>query len=384
MIKQQVRSGPLAGFKVLELAALGPASFAGMLLADMGADVIRIDRIPEEFNIGPPPALDLLNRGKRSVALDLKKPDAVRAVLEMSATADAFIEGFRPGVAERLGVGPEAVGDVAPRLVYGRMTGWGQSGPLAARAGHDVNYIAAAGALHAIGEAGRPPQIPLSLAGDFGGGGTYLAIGLLAGMLEVRVTGKGRVVDAAVVDGTTHLLSATYSLLNAGLWTDRRGVNPYDGASPYYTVYETSDGRHMAVGAVEPKFYALLVDRLGVPVNPHDQDNRDTWSATRRLMQGVFARHTQAYWTRYFEDVDACVVPVLSLEEAGAHPHSRERGNVLYRDGLPEPAPAPRFSGIASRLPSAPPLPGSDTREVLDAFGIDAEQLLRDGAAFAQ
>jgi alpha-methylacyl-CoA racemase len=374
--------GPLAGVTVLEVGGIGPAPFAGMLLGDLGADVIRIDRPREDLRIGAPPELSISNRGKRSVSLDLKKPGGIETLLRLAAAADVLIEGFRPGVAERLGLGPEDVRRVSPRLVYGRMTGWGQTGPLAHRAGHDVDYIAITGALHAIGEEGRPPQIPLSLAGDFGGGSTYLVIGVLAGVLEARLTGEGRVVDAAIVDGTTHLLSTTYSLLNAGMWTDRRGANAYDGASPYYTVYETSDGRHMAVGAVEPQFYALLIERLGLPVRLDDQDVRHTWTATRRLIAEAFARQTQAYWAQQFLDVDACVAPVVSLTEAGSHPHLRARGAVLYRDGLPEPAPAPRFSGVESRLPSPPPTPGRDTAAVLESFGLDAERLIAEGVAF--
>jgi alpha-methylacyl-CoA racemase len=373
-------SGPLAGTVVVELAGIGPGPFAGMLLADLGADVIRVDR-PAGGAAPPANPADVLNRGKRSVVLDLKAPAAVEAVLTLCADADVLIEGNRPGVTERLGVGPGDVWARNPRLVYGRMTGWGQDGPLADRAGHDIGYIAVTGALHAIGPADGPPVVPLNLLGDFGGGSTYLVMGILAALLEARSSGRGQVVDAAIVDGTSNLLAAIHTLLGSGRWSDERGVNLLDGSTPYYAVYATSDGRHMAVGAIEPQFYAQLVEVLGVEVDPSAQNDRSTWPELRRVFAAAFAARTREEWTTVFEGTDACVAPVLSLHEAARHPHVAARGSVVERDGTLRPGPAPRFSHHAVGSDRPAYAPGADTCAVLKAAGLDVDDLLAHGAA---
>lgn len=375
--------GPLAGVRVLEIGGMGPTPFAGMTLADMGAEVVRVER-PGGLGVFPgKPEQDILNRGKQSVGLDLKSRDAVDAVLTMVERADILIEGGRPGVAERLGIGPEDCHARNRALVYGRMTGWGQDSPLATTAGHDIGYIAITGALHAIGEADGPPQIPLNLVGDFGGGSTYLVMGVLAALLESRVTGRGRVVDAAIVDGTAHLLAGTHALMNTGTWADTRGVNMLDGGAPYYAVYETRDARHMAVGAIEPKFYALLLDGLGVTaIDRREQNNRNTWATTKSIITSAFLTRTQQEWTTVFVGTDACVSPVLSMVEALEHPHVRQRGSVVRENGLVQPKPAPRFSGTAPTVPSSPPAAGRDTQEALRRWGVDPVPLLESGAAF--
>ncbi|MEU0209589.1 CaiB/BaiF CoA transferase family protein [Streptomyces canus] len=374
--------GPLAGCRVLELAGIGPGPFAGMTLADLGAEVVRVDR-PGGSGLFPGfEHVDVLNRGKKSVLLDLKRPDAVRAVLDMAARADVLIEGYRPGVAERLGLGPDDCLARNPRLVYGRMTGWGQDGPLARLAGHDIGYIALTGALHAVGSAGGPPQIPLNLVGDFGGGGTYLVIGVLAALREAERTGRGQVVDAAIVDGTAHLLAGTHMLLATGTWQDERGVNLLDGGAPFYAVYETSDGRHMAVGALEPKFYAELLAVLGLDEDPAAQHDRAGWPRLRERLAAAFASRTQDEWAKAFSTSDACVAPVLSLREAADHPHIRARGTLVERDGVLQPGPAPRFSATPTALGSPPPVPGRHTADVLESWDVeDAEGLLSSGAA---
>lgn len=376
--------GPLAGRRVIELAGIGPAPFACMALADMGADVIRVDRPSGQELDAAPPAGDLLNRGKRSVVLDLKHPAGLDAVLTLAAGADVLVEAFRPGVAERLGVGPDEVRARNPRLVYGRMTGWGQDGPLATTAGHDIDYIAVTGALHAIGPAGGPPQIPLSLVGDYAGGSAYLVIGVLAALLEAERTGRGQVVDAAIVDGVSHLLTSVHAMLGAGRWTDQRGTNMLDGGSPCYAVYQTADGRHMAVGALEARFFAELLRRLKISpddFDPADQHNRDRWPWLRAKLSAVFATRTQAEWTEVFAGTDACVAPVASLREAAAHPQIAARGSIVDSGGVLQAGAAPRFSGHPAAKPGAPPGPGQHTREVLRAAGIDAEELIRSGAA---
>ncbi len=360
---------------------MGPGPFAGMTLADMGADVLRVDR-PGGLGVFPgDPTEDVLNRGKRSVALDLKKPEAVEAVLGLTVTADVLIEGHRPGVAERLGIGPDECWAHNPRLVYGRMTGWGQEGPLAQTAGHDVGYIAITGALHAIGEAGGPPQVPMNLVGDFGGGGMYLVAGVLAALREADRTGHGQVVDAAIVDGAAHLLAGTHGMVNAGSWTDERGVNMLDGGAPFYGVYGTADGRYMAAGAVEGKFYAALLAGLGVDEDLTKQYDKSTWPSTRKVIAEAFATRTQAEWTAVFRGTDACVAPVLSMREAARHPHIQERGAVVEHDGRLQPGPAPRFPAHPASTGTPPPAPGQDTREALADWGLDPEPLLSSGAA---
>ncbi|MFJ8058091.1 CaiB/BaiF CoA transferase family protein [Streptomyces sp. NPDC096142] len=375
-------SGPLAGCRVVELGGIGPGPFAGMFLADLGAEVVRVDR-PEradEPDAGGP--ADILNRGKRSVVLDLKHPAGPAALLELAARADVLIEGFRPGVTERLGIGPHACLARNPRLVYGRMTGWGRTGPLAATAGHDLTYIALTGALGAIGDAAGPPQIPLNLVGDFGGGGCYLVIGVLAALHAVGRTGVGQVVDAAIVDGTAHLLASTFGKLGRGAWTDERGINQLDGGWPFYAVYGTKDGRHMAVGALEPKFYRCLIDLLKLDVDPERQHDRTTWPDMRRRLTERFAERTRDEWAALFAGTDACVAPVLGLTEAAAHPQLAERRSLFTRDGVVQPGAAPRFSATPSSPgPAAPPV-GADTRAVLrDWLIAGADEFVESGAA---
>lgn len=377
------RSGPLRGVRVLELGGMGPAPFGGMTLAGMGAEVIRVER-PGGLGVFPgAPTEDVLNRDKEIVCLDLKHPDAVAAVLNMVAHCDVLLEGGRPGVTERLGLGPEPCWERNPALIYGRMTGWGQDGPLAALAGHDLTYVALTGALHTIGDAGGPPQIPLNLVGDFGGGGAYLVMGVLAALLEARAVGRGQVVDAAIVDGVAHLLAGTHGMVNTGTWRDERGVNMLDGGAPYYAVYRTADDRYVAVGAIEPKFYAQLLAGLGVDVDPAGQQDRASWPATRCAIAAAFASRTRDEWAKIFDGTDACVAPVLSIHEAAEHDHIRQRGSVRVEDGFIEPGSAPRFSAHPRHRPSRPHRPGQDTRAVLERLGLDAEGLIESGAALA-
>ena len=373
-------TGPLAGVRVVEIAGIGPGPHAATLLADLGADVIRVER-PGGAGSPGDRATDLLTRGRPSVALDLKRPEAVEAVLALVETADVLLEGMRPGATERLGLGPDACLARNPRLVYGRMTGWGQDGPLATTAGHDMNYISIAGALHGLGQEPSRPQFPTNLLGDFGGGSTYLVIGVLAALLEARVSGAGQVVDAAIVDGTAHLSAMYASMLASGFAQERRAVNLLDGGAPFYDVYETADGRHMSVGALEPQFYALLLDLLGLPDAP-DRNDPTQWPALRDAFVARFKERTQAEWTEVFEGTDACVAPVLPLTEAAEHPHLRAREVYVDRDGVLQPAPAPRFSRTAATLTTGPTVPGGQTREALEAWGVgDVDALLESGAA---
>lgn len=375
-------TGPLDGCRVVELGGIGPGPFAGMFLADLGAEVVRVDRPERIDEVGAGGPADVLNRGKRSAVIDLKHPAGSAALLQLAGRADVLIEGFRPGVTERLGIGPHECLARNPRLVYGRMTGWGQDGPLAAAAGHDINYIALTGALGAIGTAGGPPQIPLNLVGDFGGGGCYLVIGVLAALHCAQRTGRGQVVDAAIVDGTAHLLASTFAKLARGAWTDERGVNLLDGGRPFYAVYETKDARHMAVGALEAKFYRRLVDLLDLDVDPDRQHDRSTWPALRLRLERRFAERTQQEWTALVEGSDACVAPVVALTEAAAHPHLAARGSVVARDGVVQPAAAPRFSATPSNAGAPAPAVGADTRAVLGDWGVgDIDELVDSGAA---
>ncbi|ADB32744.1 L-carnitine dehydratase/bile acid-inducible protein F [Kribbella flavida DSM 17836] len=369
--------GPLSGVKVVELAGLGPAPFGCMLLAELGADVLRVERPGGGLAMGPP-ELELVNRGRRSVALDLKKPEAVAAVLQLVAKADVLVEGFRPGVAERLGLGPEHCHAVNRRLVYGRMTGWGQDGPLAQAAGHDIDYLAVSGALHAIGRAGGPPQVPANLLGDFAGGSLYLVVGVLAALVEARSSGEGQVVDAAIVDGAAHLTTMLLGALAGGAWTQDRGTNLLDTGAPFYDVYETSDGKHVSVGAIEPQFYDELVRLLGV--DAPDRTDPATWPELRELFTKTFAQRTQAEWIDIFDGSDACVAPVLPL--AGEHPHLAARGTFVDKDGVRQAAPAPRFSRTPTELGEPPARPGQHTREALTEWGLaNVDELLRSGAA---
>src|SRR5829696_6097048 len=374
-------TGPLAGIKVVEIAGIGPGPHACMLLADLGADVIRIERPGGQMLTGG--AHDLLNRGRPSVALDLKKPEAVETVLRLVADADVLVEGMRPGVTERIGIGPEECFARNPRLVYGRMTGWGQTGPWASTAGHDMNYIAITGTLFGLGQVKEKPQFPTNLVGDFGGGSTYLVIGVLAALLEARVSGQGQVVDAAIVDGVAHLNAMVAGHLAAGLATERRAANLLDGGAPYYDVYETADGGHLAIGALEPRFFEALVDGLGIRDRAPDRDDPANHLALRELIASTVRRRTLAEWTEVFDGTDACVAPVLPLSEAVHHPHLVARSVHVDRGDGPEPAPAPRFSRTTATLTSPPPdRAGQQTREALAAWGIDdLDTLLESGAA---
>jgi alpha-methylacyl-CoA racemase len=377
--------GPLAGVRVVEMAGIGPAPFAAMSLADMGADVIRVDRpSPAEMRTAPPED-DVLNRGKRSVLLDLKHPDGHAAVLRLVETADVLIEGFRPGVMERLGLGPDVALERNPRLVFARMTGWGQYGPLSSTAGHEINYLGVTGVLASLGAEGGPPQVPLPLIGDYGGGGAYTVIGVLAAMWEASRTGRGQVVDVAMVDGTTHLLAATYSMLGAGAWNDERGTNMLDGGSPFYAVYETSDGQWMSVGALENKFFATLLRDLGIgpkEYDPADQHDESQWVRLRDLLSRSFRTRTRDEWATHFAGSDACVAPVVSLREGARHPHVVARQSVLVDGRLIQPGKAPRFTAMATTSPGPSPSPGQHTVEVLREAGLPAAELVESGAAF--
>jgi len=357
--------GPLAGVRVVELAGIGPGPFAAMLLADLGADVVRVDR-PGGAGLGVDPARDLTNRGKRSVLVDLKDAAGPGAVLDLAARADILIEGYRPGVAERLGIGPDACLARNPRLVYGRMTGWGQDGPLAATAGHDIDYIAVTGALAMTGAADRPPAAPANLLGDYAGGSLYLVTGVLAALHHARASGTGQVVDAAVVDGAAHLTTMIHGLRAAGLWQDRREANLLDGGAPFYGVYETADGGHMAVGPLEQRFYDAFAALLGL--SAQDAARRADpaqWPRLRRALADRFRTRTREEWTGVFAATDACVAPVLSLGQAPGHPHLAARGTFITDDaGTVQPAPAPRFSATPTAVRRPPALPGEHTAEV--------------------
>ncbi|MCV2465095.1 CoA transferase, partial [Streptomyces sp. ICN988] len=331
--------GPLTGVRVVELAGIGPGPFAAMLLADLGADVVRVDR-PGGPGLGIDPAHDVTNRNKRSVVVDLKAPDGPARVLDLAERADVLIEGYRPGVAERLGVGPGDCHARNPRLVYGRMTGWGQEGPLAQRAGHDIGYIALTGALGMIGAPDAPPPAPANLLGDYAGGSLYLVVGVLAALHHARASGTGQVVDAAIVDGTAHLSSMIHGMLAAGGWQDRRGANLLDGGCPFYGTYETADGRHMAVGALEPQFYAEFMRLLGIPGLAPARDDMSRWPELRAAVAARFRSRTRDEWTAVFAGSDACTAPVLSLREAPHHPHLAARSTFTDHGGITQPAPA--------------------------------------------
>ncbi|MFB7278008.1 CaiB/BaiF CoA transferase family protein [Streptomyces hydrogenans] len=370
--RQTERTGPLAGVRVVELAGIGPGPFAAMLLADLGADVVRVDR-PGGAGLGVDPAKDLTNRNKRSVLVDLKAPEGPAAVLDLVERADILVEGYRPGVAERLGVGPERCLARNPRLVYGRMTGWGQDGPLAHTAGHDIGYIAVTGALGMIGpDPDGPPTVPANLVGDYAGGSLYLVVGVLAALQHARTHGEGQVVDAAIVDGTAHLTSMIHAMLAAGGWQDRRGSNLLDGGCPFYGVYETSDGGHMAVGALEHRFYAEFARLLDLQDADGLRGDLARWPELREAVAARFRSRTRAEWTEVFEGTDACVAPVLSLREAPGHPHLAARATFAEHGGLVQPAPAPRFSVTPGTLRTGPALPGADTAAVARDWAVPA------------
>ena len=367
--------GVLSGIRVLEFEAIGPAPFGVMLLADMGADVLRVDRpvAPEALvpsRVQQP--VDVVGRGRRSVTLDLKQPQAAAAALDLMARADVVIEGFRPGTMERLGLGPEAALARNPMLVYGRMTGWGQTGPLAARAGHDLNYIALSGVLSGIGRAGEAPMPPLNLVGDYGGGGMLLALGVVAALCSVQRGGTGQVVDAAMIEGAAQLGSIVWGLLHAGQWRESRGDNLLDGGAPWYDSYRTKDGHHMAVGAVEARFYAQLLDKLDLAnADLPKQHDRKGWPVLRQRFEAAFLTRTRDEWCEVFDDSDACVAPVLSFSEAPSHPHHVARGSFVEAEGVVQPAPAPRFSATPSAIGRSAPARGECGLNALRDWGFD-------------
>ncbi len=365
--------GPLQDLTVLELGGIGPVPFCGMVLADMGATVVRVDRV-DAVGTGER-VTDPLLRGRRSVAVNLKDPEGAALVLRLAATADAVIEGFRPGVAERLGIGPAECAEANPALVYGRMTGWGQDGPLANVAGHDINFIALAGVLGMIGPADGDPSVPLNLIGDFGGGGLLLAIGVLGALLEARSSGRGQVVDAAMVDGAALLTTMIHGFRAEGHWSDDRGSNLLDGGAPFYGVYKTADDRYLTIGSIEPAFFAELVERVGLTGELPDQYDRSHWPELHSRLEEAFAVRTLAEWQAALEGTDVCFAPVLSVDEAASHPHNVARGTFIEVAGVLQPAPAPRFSRTAPEAPAAPVGAGADTGDVLAALGLTSQEI---------
>ncbi|MDH3754635.1 MAG: CoA transferase [Acidimicrobiia bacterium] len=381
--------GPLAGVKIIEIAGIGPGPFGAMMLSDLGAEVVRVDRagsVRAEAPTGP--SGDFLNRGRRSVGVDLKNPEGVEAVLRLVESADALIEGFRPGVAERLGIGPDACIGRNPALVYGRMTGWGQDGPYAGAAGHDINYVALSGTLHAIGRRGEAPLPPLNLVGDFGGGGMLLALGVVAALFEARSSGQGQVVDAAMVDGSALLATMVHAMYQGGGWFDERGVNLLDTGAHFYDVYETADGRYVSIGSLEPQFYAELLRLAGLDDDDElvsHQHDRERWPELKERVGAVFRSKTRDEWCELMEHSDVCFAPVLSLSEAPRHPHNVARGTFVEVAGMTQPGPAPRFSRTPASVDRPPAHPGEHTDEVLTSWGFapgDIE-VLRDRGAIA-
>jgi alpha-methylacyl-CoA racemase len=372
--------GPLHGIKIIELAGIGPGPFCAMMLADMGADVIRVDRAQSVVGGDPanPPA-DVLNRGRRSIGLDLKQPEGVEILLRLVDKADALIEGFRPGVAERLGIGPDVCLERNPRLVFGRMTGWGQDGPYAQMAGHDINYIALAGTLEPLGRAGDKPLPPINLIGDFGGGGMLLAFGVAAALVEAQRSGKGQVVDAAMVDGAAVLMTMIHAFRAMGIWEDKRGSNLLDTGAFFYEVYETKDGKYVSIGSLERQFYDVLLDKLGLADDPSmpRQHDKAEWPAMKERFAEIFRTKTRDEWCEIFEGTDACFAPVLSMSEAPEHPHNQHRGTFVERNGVVQPAPAPRFSRTPAEIQRPPAFPGQHTDEVLTDWGFDADDVAK-------
>ena len=362
--------GPLAGVKVVEFSGIGPGPFCCMLLSDMGADVVRVDRKGGRGGA----KFDVTGRGRRSIALDMKDPSDVAVALELIEKADVLIEGFRPGVMERLGVGPDEALKRNPRLVYGRMTGWGQHGPLARAAGHDLNYIALSGALYAMGRRGAPPSPPLNLVGDYGGGGLYLAMGVCAALFEAARSGKGQVIDAAITDGTASLMAVIYGLRAAGIWSDERDANLLDGGAPFYDVYQTADGKFITIGSLEPQFYALLLEKTGLKDDPFfsAQMDRGNWPAMAEKIAAIVETKTRDEWTALLEGTDVCFAPALTMAEAPAHPHNVAREVFVEVEGVAQPAPAPRFSRTPGAVQGPPARPGANTAEILADWRISA------------
>ena len=369
--------GPLEGVRVIEIAGIGPGPFAAMMLADMGAEVLRVVRTGTGgMSMAGNPRLDFFNRNKRCVALNLKDPRATELALRLIEGADAVLEGYRPGVMEKLGLGPEVCLGRNPRLVYGRMTGWGQDGPLANSAGHDINYVALTGALHAIGERGGKPVVPLNLVGDFGGGGMFLAYGMVCALLEAAKSGKGQVVDAAMVDGASTLMAMMYAAFQSGFWSNSRGSTLLDGGAHFYGVYETADGKYVSIGSIEPQFYALLLEKLGIDPQslPHQMDPRH-WEALRDRFDVIFRTRSREQWCDLMEGTDICFAPVLGLDEVAHHPHMVSRGNFLHDGDVWQPAPAPRFSRTHPAAPTEPVASGADTDATLTAVGLSAQEI---------
>lgn len=377
-------TGPLSGVRVVEFVGIGPGPFAAMMLADLGAEVVRIDRPAGAALQVAPPDRDILGRGRRNVALDLKTDAGRVTALRLIERADILVEGFRPGVMERLGLGPEAAFAVNRALVFGRMTGWGQHGPLAHTAGHDINYISVAGGLHPIGRAGGPPQVPLNLLGDFAGGSLYLVSGVLAALLHARSSGQGQVVDAAITDGVAHLLAMPLSMQQSGGWNGQRGTNLLDTGAPFYDVYQTSDGEWMSVGGLEPQFWFAMQQvliELGYGELP-DRNDANQWPALRTRLAEIFVDRPQTEWAELFAHTDACVAPVVPMAEAAQHPHLVARGSYVEVEGITQPAPAPKFSATPAELTTGPAIPGAHTRETLLDWGIEnADELIASGAA---
>ncbi len=370
-------SGPLVGYKVIELAGIGPNPMCAMLLADMGAEVVRVDRLTSSgLGISMDPKYSLLNRGRRSIAVDLKSPQGIELVLNLVGSADALIEGFRPGVTERLGLGPEECFAKNPRLVYGRVTGWGQDGPLASAAGHDINYISLAGAAYCIGNSDSVPTPPLNLIGDFGGGAMFLALGVVAALLEAQKSGKGQVVDAAMVDGTASLMTAIYGMHGAGIWTDERQANVLDGGAHFYGAYETKDGKFISIASIEAKFYDEFIELTEFDDQEHKKhQDRTQWPTTREEMRKLFKTKTQLEWCEILEGSDVCFAPVLSMSEAPKHPHNVARKTFVNRDGVVQPNPAPRFSRTPSEIQNSPSAAGADTQAVLADWGLSSSEV---------
>ena len=364
--------GPLAGLRVVELQGIGPGPFCGMMLADMGAEIIRVDR-SAAVGSGARSA-DVLARGRKSIAVDLKNPQGVETVLKLVETADVLLEGFRPGVTERLGLGPDVCLERNPKLVYGRMTGWGQTGTMAHAAGHDINYISLSGVLHAIGEPGSRPTPPLNLVGDFGGGGMLLAFGIVAALYERGVSGKGQVIDAAMTDGSALLMNSIFGLMGQGVWNQNRGSNLLDGGAHFYGTYETKDGRFVSIGSIEPQFYALLLEKTGLDQDPDlaKQMSRDDWPKLREKLAAVLATKTRDEWDEIMLGTDICYAPILNFDEAVAHPHNQARDTFVASADIVQAAPAPRFSRTEPELPEPPVAPGEHSEEVLASIGLDA------------
>jgi alpha-methylacyl-CoA racemase len=372
--------GPLTGTRIIEIAGLGPGPFAGMMLADMGAEVIRVER-PGGGSFPMPPDVDFMNRGKRCIAVNLKSAEGIEIVLKLAETADAMIEGFRPGVMERLGLGPDVICQRNPKLVYARVTGWGQDGPWAQKVGHDINYIATTGALHAMGEKGSKPQIPLTLVGDFGGGGQVLAFGIACALFEAKNSGKGQIVDTAMVDGVASMMACSYSTLAMGFYNEERGTNILDSGAPFYDSYECADGEYVAVGAMEPQFYAELLSGLELdPATLPAQMDMSQWPALKDIFSQRFKTKSRDAWAALFEQRDACVTPILKMSEALQHPHLRERNTFVSINGIDQPAPSPRFSRTPGKISRQAATIGEHTDEILTSLSLDISALRASGA----